>query len=146
MADYIRDLRLAKWDLGVGLHGSNPKRSMSALGQKQTFPNVQPMSALPPKADISGAHWDVCFVPKAEVEYLTRGQGLYGVRPFTSASTQLTLLLEVAALVSAARRRGRSARAALACSALRAGRWTGRCAIKQLTFLSRRRPRRSAFA
>jgi len=36
MADYIRDLRQAKWGLGVNLHGSNPKRSMSALCQKQT--------------------------------------------------------------------------------------------------------------
>jgi hypothetical protein len=26
--------------------------AMSAMGQKQTFSNVRPMSALPPKADI----------------------------------------------------------------------------------------------
>ena len=25
------------------------------------------MSALPPKADIGQAHWDVCFVPKADI-------------------------------------------------------------------------------
>jgi hypothetical protein len=37
MADYIRDLRQAKWGLGVNLHGSNPKRSMSALCQKQIY-------------------------------------------------------------------------------------------------------------
>ena len=36
---------------------------MSALGQKQTSPHVQPMSALPPKADIDRARWDVRFVP-----------------------------------------------------------------------------------
>jgi hypothetical protein len=37
MVDYIRDLRLAKWGLGVSLHGSNLEPPMSALGQKQTF-------------------------------------------------------------------------------------------------------------
>ena len=52
MVDYIRDLRLAKWGSGRGLHGSNPEPLMSALGQKQTLQSVRPMSALPPKADI----------------------------------------------------------------------------------------------
>jgi len=52
MADYIRDLRPAKWGSGVGLHSSNPKPPMSALGQKRTFSEVCAMSALPPKADI----------------------------------------------------------------------------------------------
>jgi hypothetical protein len=37
---------------GVGLHGSNPKPLMSALGHKQTSEQVRAMSALPPKADI----------------------------------------------------------------------------------------------
>ena len=37
---------------GVSLHGSNPEPLMSALGQKETFRQVRPMSALPPKADI----------------------------------------------------------------------------------------------
>ena len=32
---------------------------MSALGQKQTFKRFRIMSALPPKADIGWAHWDV---------------------------------------------------------------------------------------
>jgi hypothetical protein len=36
MTDYIRDLRLAKWGSGAGLHGGNPGPLMSALGQKQT--------------------------------------------------------------------------------------------------------------
>jgi len=36
---------------------------MSALGQKQTLPHVRVMSALPPKADIDGASWNVRFVP-----------------------------------------------------------------------------------
>src|SRR5262249_48507636 len=50
--DYSRDLRKAKWGSGVSLHGSNPEPLMSGLGQKQTSRHLQPMSALPPKADI----------------------------------------------------------------------------------------------
>jgi len=50
MADYIRDLRQAKWGLGINLHGSNPKPSMSALGQKLTLGHLRAMSALLPKA------------------------------------------------------------------------------------------------
>jgi hypothetical protein len=38
---------------------------MSALGQKQTLDWRPLMSALPPKADITGRQWDVRFVPKA---------------------------------------------------------------------------------
>jgi hypothetical protein len=51
----------------VSLHSSNPGRSMSALGQKQTFPNVRPMSALPPKADIATRSRNVRYVPKADI-------------------------------------------------------------------------------
>ena len=40
---------------------------MSALGQKQTSEDIQAMSALPPKADIDRACWDVRFVPKADI-------------------------------------------------------------------------------
>jgi hypothetical protein len=36
---------------------------MSALGQKRTFQNVRPMSALPPKADMVQHGCDVSFVP-----------------------------------------------------------------------------------
>jgi hypothetical protein len=39
------------------LHGSNPELLMSALGQKRTSPPVRPMSASPPKADITGDGW-----------------------------------------------------------------------------------------
>src|SRR5215472_9266983 len=39
---------------------------MSALGQKQTSRHLQPMSALPPKADIGTQSRDVRFVPKAD--------------------------------------------------------------------------------
>ena len=40
---------------------------MSALGQKQTLRHLQPMSALPPKADIGTQSWNVRFVPKADI-------------------------------------------------------------------------------
>src|SRR6516225_2119915 len=40
---------------------------MSALGQKQTSRRLQPMSALPPKADITPAQTNVRFVPKADI-------------------------------------------------------------------------------
>jgi len=40
---------------------------MSALGQKQTFNDGRPMSALPPKADMDQHGRDVCFVPKADI-------------------------------------------------------------------------------
>jgi hypothetical protein len=37
---------------------------MSALGHKRTLKRRQPMSALPPKADIAERKWHVRFVPK----------------------------------------------------------------------------------
>jgi len=40
---------------------------MSALGQERTCVVHQPMSALPPKADICGANRSVHFGPKAEL-------------------------------------------------------------------------------
>ncbi len=40
---------------------------MSALGQKQTFAVHQPMSALPPQADIRPKTIDVRFVPEADI-------------------------------------------------------------------------------
>jgi hypothetical protein len=40
---------------------------MSALGQKQTFAVQKGMSALPPKADMCGAAWDVRFGPIADI-------------------------------------------------------------------------------
>ena len=39
---------------------------MSALGQKRTLTSVEPMSALPPIADIGAQQLDVRFVPKAD--------------------------------------------------------------------------------
>jgi len=40
---------------------------MSALGQKRTLQSMEPMSALPPKADIETQSRDVHFVPKADI-------------------------------------------------------------------------------
>jgi hypothetical protein len=51
----------------VKLRGSNPEPLMSALGQRQTSRHLQPMSALPPKADIGIQSRDVRFVPKADI-------------------------------------------------------------------------------
>jgi len=60
MADYIRDLRPAKWGTGNSSRGTNSEPPMSALGQNQTSAYVQSMSALPPKADIDGQQQEVC--------------------------------------------------------------------------------------
>ena len=43
-----------------------------ALGQLQTFPEPERMSALPPEADIRDAHCHVCFGPFAVI----RGNGV----------------------------------------------------------------------
>jgi hypothetical protein len=40
---------------------------MSALSQKQTFAVHQPMSAIPPKADMCGATRNVRYGPKADI-------------------------------------------------------------------------------
>ena len=60
MADYIRDLRPAKWGTGNSSRGTNSEPPMSALGQKRTFTHLRPTSALPPKADIDGQQQEVC--------------------------------------------------------------------------------------
>src|SRR5262249_12409576 len=65
--NYSRDLELPEWGSGVSLHRGNREPSMSALGQKRTFTHLQPMSALPPRADIGTQACDVRFVPKADI-------------------------------------------------------------------------------
>src|SRR6516165_1161326 len=52
--DYIRDLPQEKWGSEAWLHGSKLELRISALGQKQTLTSAWAMSALPPKADMSG--------------------------------------------------------------------------------------------
>jgi len=42
---------------------------MSTLGQKRTWQRILLMSALPPKADIGTQQRDVCFVPKADIQF-----------------------------------------------------------------------------
>src|SRR6516162_8629893 len=49
---------------------------MSALGQKRTLAANRSMSALPPKADINGRSFDVCFVPEADIQ---EREPLFGV-------------------------------------------------------------------
>jgi hypothetical protein len=46
------------------------------LGQKQTSRHLQPMSALPPKADIGTWSRDVRFMPKADIKLAT----LFGIK------------------------------------------------------------------
>src|SRR6516225_5936515 len=53
---------------GVSLHDSNLGSLMSALGQKQTLRHLQPMSALPPKADIGTWSRNVRFVREADIQ------------------------------------------------------------------------------
>src|SRR5262249_19288180 len=66
LADYIRDLRPAKWGSMINLRCKHLGSPMSALGQKQTSRHLQPMSALHPKADIGTQLRNVRFVPKAD--------------------------------------------------------------------------------
>ena len=47
------------------------------MGQKQTFTRLQPMSALPAKADMDQHGRDVRFVPKAAVSRCSKNCGLF---------------------------------------------------------------------
>ena len=58
----------------VVVHHNKVEPPMSALGQKRTSRHLQPMSALPPKADIAVAQTNVRFVPKADI--LRRGRSV----------------------------------------------------------------------
>jgi hypothetical protein len=49
---------------------------MSALGQKRTLKPLNPMSALPPKADIRTRNYHVRFVPKADIRVALSGRSL----------------------------------------------------------------------
>ena len=53
---------------------------MSALGHKRTFAAQKGMSVLPPKADMCDATEDVCFVPKADINYMSGAAAIAGVR------------------------------------------------------------------
>ena len=60
---------------------------MSAMGQKRTFRRVQPMSALPPKADIAEVEEHVCLVPKADM-CCTFAQSVFEPTRFRKGSRQ----------------------------------------------------------
>jgi hypothetical protein len=62
------------------VHYSKFRRSMSALGQKQTLHRSNAMSALPPKADITESDRHVRFVPKADVHSKTSLDHLPGAQ------------------------------------------------------------------
>jgi hypothetical protein len=47
----------------IKLHRSNLAPPRSPMGQKRT------MSAIPPKADIGGAHWYVCIGPDSDIPH-----------------------------------------------------------------------------
>ena len=51
----------------VQFYVSSDRPAMSALGHKQTFAVQTVMSALPPKADMCGAPWNVRYVPIADI-------------------------------------------------------------------------------
>jgi len=53
---------------------------MSAWGQKQTFATQTGMSALPPKAAIGPAQFNVCFGQKADIRVDHSIQDTYGGR------------------------------------------------------------------
>jgi hypothetical protein len=50
---------------------------MSTLGQKRTCAAQKVMSALPSKADVCGAIWDVCFVPIADIFIFQFGRSCF---------------------------------------------------------------------
>ena len=55
------------YEVAAGELNSLSRANLSALGQKQTFAVHQPMSALPPKADMCGATRHVRFGPIADI-------------------------------------------------------------------------------
>src|SRR5215469_2917845 len=59
--------RTQKWHSGMSKRTAVSCQVMSGLSQKQTSRHLQPMSALPPKADIGTKPRDVGFVPKADI-------------------------------------------------------------------------------
>ena len=63
------------------MHHSKFRSPMSALGQKQTSRHFQPMSALPPKADIGTRSRNVRFWHKADITE----------RDLTTSSLQVSL-------------------------------------------------------
>src|SRR5262252_4740811 len=75
--------------------GSSRIGPMSALGQKQTYAVHQPISALPPKADMCGAIAAVRFGPIADtfgpptIRGLSEARAIVGSKPFDLIVGQL---------------------------------------------------------
>ena len=69
--------------LGTNVRLLADSGAMSAVGQERTSPVTEPMSALPPKADIERHEWHVRFVPKADI---TRCSKIYFYSITSSAS------------------------------------------------------------
>ena len=64
----------------VVVHHNKVEPPMFALGQKQPSRHLQPMSALPPKADMDQQGCDVRFVPKGDIKSADR-RGIRLARP-----------------------------------------------------------------
>ena len=62
---------------------------MSALGHKRTFSRFQPMSALPPKADIDCRRRNVGFVPIADIRLSERAYS--GARALRSGMSEILI-------------------------------------------------------
>jgi hypothetical protein len=56
--------------------GDVPRNGISGLGHKQTLALHYTMSALPPKADISGRNWNVHFGSLADIDRVKLDVGL----------------------------------------------------------------------
>jgi hypothetical protein len=59
---------------------------MSALGQKQTSDWWLLMSALPPKADMAGRQFHVCFVPDSDMALAQKMIGIAWPRAMFEAA------------------------------------------------------------
>ena len=64
---------------------------MSALGQKRTFASQKVMSALPSKADMCGAAWDVRFGPKADMGLCRSERAYSGARALRSGMSEILI-------------------------------------------------------
>src|SRR6516165_12188688 len=65
---------------------------MSALGQKQTSRHLQPMSALPPKTDITERGWYVRYVPKADIPRCDKKREISGGARSATALVRIELI------------------------------------------------------
>src|SRR5262249_424556 len=85
LAKYPTSLTAGIYDPEMGFRGrldsSNREAWMSALGHKRTCTVQKGMSALPPKADMCSAAWDVGFGPKADTRIYNHSANPALLRP-----------------------------------------------------------------